>query len=468
MSVLAIPDDILGQVSTCLSLTDLFNATAASKQWHSICDSNRAWQPRLSCALKIADVVQDTEANLPTEKSVQADAQSLEPPSIEFVAAALTRSRLSPRETGDISNICIRYISRSSSTAEFQFMQLLGFHRSQRQLFGEAVFKFDDGQWHLQRIRPMKPKDVTTILNAEPNVPPFKPIVETSPFLDSNNQSINDVSSRSAKLQYLRRFRCSGSHVTSCNRVMAPRPPLVPQPSPRVLNTLFLEGIANDLTFEQLQQLEPPASHYPPLSPLPLCRVCASVVATDFQAVVNAMCERAFTSRKQISCIVRVNRSMFDVRFQHYETDAEYRRFITFPQQLADSSQSNSQSSNQSSNQTSKQSIKQSSNQSSNQTINLDDPRRWNVAAVLENESGIYSIGVPSNIRYDNPAPPTIGIAACQMKWHHHELVHYALAPYHGHSFICNVCRHSSAREPLWHCSVCQFDCCLTCADQQS
>jgi len=256
---------------------------------------------------------------------------------------------------------------------------------------------------------------------------------------------------QSAKQRYLATFGCSVRHPansstrpTACHVLLPPQPPLpAPTVPPRWFSEHLRDAVANGAEAPPI-----PVSPYPPLAVWPVCRTCRAEAASAIQAICDQWRRWRRERPLQVDCIVRVNENEWDIRQREYEDECEYRRVA-----LTTNHQPHPTSS--------------TSPPAPPPALSLPLPpatahgSSFTATRLYQHDSGQYAISHPSNLPFNNPAPPS-GPPRSHPQ-HEHLLRYYRVSPYRHGGYVCNICA-ANANGEVWHCEKCQFDLCMECA----
>ena len=463
--------DLLLHTFTFLSFSDLLTASAISQLIHAAVDSDKVWRPRLTAALAISAVptttattTSGTSSSVPRPPAASGHPSS--PPSILTALSAVQRfcdglilnqpmmrvgGRFVQRRAPVVNVIVpaerplvyhVKYsIDNAPGPSHVEYLEMEirqwgvqwdgdGEEEQQRD-----ESKYSEENWAVDRVGP--PLSGRLVLNMADNCH-----LLTAPTPPPNKQ-------QSAKQRYLATFGCSvrhsagGSTVSSgvCRTLLPAQPPL---PAPTVPPRWFSEHL-RDAVVRGEEPPPVPTSPFPPLAVWPVCRSCRAQAAAAVQAKFDQsrrILGFPIQMRMQVDCVVRVNESEWDARSREYEDEMEYRRVVltTTAQPLTASTGTPTESPS---------------------SCTASCKPHFQATRLYQDESGVYAISHPSNLPFNNPAPPS---GPPRTHPHHeHPLRYYRVSPYRHSGYVCNECA-VNAKGEVWHCDKCQFDLCMECA----
>ncbi|MCJ1296880.1 hypothetical protein MMC34_008448 [Xylographa carneopallida] len=455
--------DLLSHTFTFLSFTDLLTTSSISQLIHTAADSDKVWRPRLTAALAISalPIASTAAVDTPPVAPHQPDAA---PPSILAVLSVLHRyvEVTSGRHVGPaprhyrwptatkeaLPEVCaivptersmvyhVKWVTAHSGAQCHVECREVEIERTEAgRVQGGDELKQSQGEeaatgereWEVKRVGP--PNSGRLVLNMADN----RHLLTAPTPLPTPPQS--------AKQRYLASFGCSVRHSACssakrsgvCRTLLPPQPPL---PAPAVPPHWFSEHL-RDAVANGVEPPPLPTTPYPALAVWPVCSACRAEVAVAVQAVCDGW-RRVLRQRpQQVDCLVRVNETEWDCRSREFEDDMQYRRVAIAHTASAEPSTSSS-----------------SSASAAAQVC-------FKPARLFQDDSGQYAISHPSNLPFDNPAPPS-GPPRTHPN-HEHPLRYYRVSPYRHGGYVCNECA-DNANGEVWHCERCQFDLCMECA----
>ena len=402
--------DLLSALSPFLHINDLLQCSALSTSLHSFYDSDLTWSPRLTHAIAIAAVP---------------------PPPADSASAVDAVVHSEPMPLVEVIALIDHFVKAE---------------RDDESVLDAVVFDPATGLYHVHYTAPAPHPDLRIthimiryeIVRLQWSGEQHQWVVHEHAGSPAGLLAVNvcnitggclhaPVTARTAKAEYIACRACSQHREQACWRLLPPFPPL-PTPShwPR---DLFNSRRDNTV-------LEP--SPLPPLSPMPLCSACRQLTA----GVLQRWCDVWFGRRHadwppmQPQCVVRINELEYDVRFGARSNTSQSRRFR----------------------------IERSAAAGGEEQIVCH--------AQCNPAPGMYSVATPSNVVWDDTAPPTTPARTVQVEAHAARcsatLLHYAANPYfvqgQDREGACAVCNQIVDHD-VFHCSRCWYDVCGPCAD---
>ena len=435
--------DLLSHTFSFLSFTDLLSASTISHLIHTAVDSDKVWRPRLTAGLAVS-TVPAVAASCPAPPPEPAS------PSILTVLSVLSHYSLRGLAPRRFAAWRTEPPPQPTVTAIVPTERPLVYHvkwctdnrlgqyqveyreveigRSDKNADGDGEVKQMDEsakeecEWEVKHLGPhlsgrlvLNMADNRHLLTA-PAAPPALP--------------------QSAKQRYLATFSCSVRHPannakgsTVCRTLLPPQPP---HPAPTVPPRWFSEHL-RDAVANGEEPPPIPVSPYPPLAVWPVCRTCRAEAAAAVQAICDLWQRRLRQQPLQVDCLVRINENEWDARQREFEDSMEYRRVsLTTAATSSPASGDAAPSSG----------------------------TMFVASRLYQSDTGQYAISHPSNLPFNNPAPPT---GPPRIHPHHeHPLRFYRVCPYQHGGYVCNECA-ATQNGQVWHCHLCHFDLCMDC-----